>query len=266
MALTALAGTDPRSQSWAKLLQHRFTSSGPLGGHAVGNLMLAGLEQLVGDPVAALAFVSELVNSAGTVLPMSVEPLDIVADVVGLDPEDAHAVVEVRGQVAVATTSGHVIGVRLLPDAPAVCPEVLTAVEHADWIVFGPGSWFTSVIPHLLVPDLAKALTSSHARRLVVLNLVPQPGETSGFSPETHLEVLTAHAPELQLDVVLADASAVKDVERLRDTVYSIGGELVVADVSVDGPAAVHHPQRLAAAFTTIMCPSDAGQTAPGSD
>ena len=260
MALTALASSDQRTQTWAKLLQHRFTSNGPLDGHAVGNVMLAGLEQLVGDPVAALALVGDLVGSTGRVLPMSVEPLNIVADVVGLDPADPDAVTQVRGQVAVATTEGRVTGVRLLPDAPAVCPQALTAIEHADWIVFGPGSWFTSVLPHLLVPDLAKALIGSSARRLVVLNLVPQPGETSGFSPETHLEVLAAHAPELRIDVVLADASAVTDVEKLRETVSMCGGELVIAPVSAEGPAPVHHPQRLAAAYTHIMCPGSADQ------
>src|SRR3954453_18446469 len=72
MALTSLAATDERSQTWAKLLQHRFSSKGPLDGHAVGNVVLAGLEQLVGDPVTALRLVADLVGSAGRVLPMSV--------------------------------------------------------------------------------------------------------------------------------------------------------------------------------------------------
>ena len=71
MALTALAGSDERSQTWAKLLQHRFRSKGPLDGHAVGNVVLAGLEQLVGDQVRALSLVADLVTSAGDVLPMS---------------------------------------------------------------------------------------------------------------------------------------------------------------------------------------------------
>ena len=259
MALTALAGDDQRSQTWAKLLQHRFTSNGDLNGHAVGNMLLAGLEQLVGDPVAALSLVGDLVHSAGRVLPMSVEPLDIVADVVGIDPADPSNVAEVRGQVAVATTPGRVVSVRLIPDAPAACPDALAAVHDADWVVFGPGSWFTSVLPHLLVPDLAKALLDTDARRIVTLNLVPQPGETSGFSPETHLEVLIAHAPELRIDVVLADSRAVSDVVRFEDTVQSLGAELVLAPVSVEGPAPVHHPQRLAAAYTNIMCPTHQG-------
>ncbi|MFL6240841.1 MAG: uridine diphosphate-N-acetylglucosamine-binding protein YvcK [Actinomycetes bacterium] len=264
MALTSLAGADPHSQTWAKLLQHRFRSTGPLDGHAVGNVVLAGLEQLVGDPVTALRLVGELVSSAGCVLPMSVEPLDIVADVVGLDAADPGAVVEVQGQVAVATTPGRVIGVRLVPQQPAACPDALTAVKQADWVVFGPGSWFTSVLPHLLVPDLAASLLDTAGRRLVVLNLVPQPGETSGFSPETHLEVLAAHAPDLRLDVVLADSSAVTDVDPLRLTAEALGAELVIAPVSAEGPAPVHHPQRLAAAYRTIMC-SDS-QQAPGSE
>jgi uncharacterized cofD-like protein len=257
MALAALAGPDRRAQTWARLLQHRFTSTGALEGHAVGNVMLAGLEQMVGDPIAALRLVGALVDSAGVVLPMSVEPLKIVADVVGLDPADPNVVTAVRGQVAVATTQGRVIGVRLVPDAPAVSPDALTAIEQADWLVFGPGSWFTSVLPHLLVPDLAKALVSARARRLVVLNLEPQPGETTGFAPETHLEVLSAHAPDLKLDVVLADAAAVTDVGTLRDTVASLGGRLVVAPVSAEGPAPVHHPMRLAAAYAHIMCPGN---------
>jgi uncharacterized cofD-like protein len=258
MALTALSSVDEDSQTWANLLQHRFRSTGPLDGHAVGNVIIAGLEQLVGNPVAALGLVGQLVHSSGRVLPMSVEPLDIVAEVVGLDPDNPAAVSLVQGQVAVATTPGRVVGVRLVPDHPAPCPEALTAVGEADWIVFGPGSWFTSVLPHLLVPDLAKALVNTPARRLVVLNLVPQPGETSGFSPETHLEVLAAHAPDLRIDVVLADESAVTDVARLQEMTKACGGELVVAPVTAEARAPVHNPKRLATAYARIMRP-DAG-------
>jgi uncharacterized cofD-like protein len=253
MALVALAAADERSQTWARLLQHRFASLGPLDQHAVGNVVLAGLEQLIGDPVAALDLAGSLVRAAGRVLPMSIVPLDIVADVVGLDPDDPGAASEVRGQVAVATTPGHVVGVRLVPENPPACPEAVAAVEEADWVVFGPGSWFTSVLPHLLVPELAKALAANSGRRMVALNLVAQPGETSGFSPETHMEVLSAHAPDLTIDVVLADASAVTDVDRLRDTTIACGGELVLADVAADGGAPVHDPRRLAAAYARIM-------------
>jgi uncharacterized cofD-like protein len=261
MALAALAGEDERSQTWANLLQHRFASLGPLDQHAVGNVVLAGLEQLIGDPVAALDLAGRLVNAAGRVLPMSIVPLEIVADVVGLDPTDPGASAEVRGQVAVATTRGHVVGVRLVPEDPPACSEAVRAVEAADWVVLGPGSWFTSVLPHLMVPDLAKALCATSARRLVALNLVAQQGETSGFSAETHLEVLSAHAPDLSLDVVLADTTAVTDAERLADTTVACGGELVLADVAAADGVPVHDPRRLAAAYARIM-----GARPPGLD
>jgi uncharacterized cofD-like protein len=253
MALAALAGDDERSQTWARLLQHRFSSRGPLDQHAVGNVIIAGLEQLAGEPVAALDLVRDLVSAAGRVFPLSTVPLDIVADVVGLDSSDPGAVTEVRGQVAVATTTGHVVAVRLVPENPPACAEAVRAVEEADWIVFGPGSWFTSVLPHLLVPELAKALSATSARRLVALNLAPQQGETSGFTPESHLEVLAAHAPDLTIDVVLADTSAVTQVGRLRDAAVACGGELVLAEVGVADGRPVHDPQRLAAAYARIM-------------
>ncbi|MDX6286497.1 MAG: hypothetical protein QOG53_1982 [Frankiales bacterium] len=253
MALAALAADDESAQTWARLLQHRFQSSGSLDQHAVGNVIIAGLEQLAGEPVAALDMVRDLVRATGRVLPLSIVPLDIVADVVGLDPSDPGAVAEVRGQVAVATTPGNVVGVRLVPDNPPACAEAVRAVEEADWIVFGPGSWFTSVLPHLLVPELAKALGATPARRLVALNLAPQAGETTGFSPETHLEVLSAHAPELNLDVVLADRSAVTEVARLRDATAACGGRLALSDVASADGRPVHDPERLAAAYASIM-------------
>jgi uncharacterized cofD-like protein len=146
-----------------------------------------------------------------------------------------------------------VVGVRLVPDAPAACPDAVRAVEEADWLVFGPGSWFTSVLPHLMVPDLAKAIVATDARRCVALNLVAQPGETSGFSPETHLEVLAAHAPDLDVDVVLADEGAVPDPVALRDCAQSLGAELVLAPVAASDGQPVHDSVRLATAYAHIM-------------
>jgi hypothetical protein len=98
--------------------------------------------------------------------------------------------------------------------------------------VLGPGSWFTSVLPHLLVPELRAALETTPARRLVCLNLAEQPGETDGFSPEAHLEVLLRHAPGLSLDVVLADEEAVGDPRGLMAAVTAGGGRLVLAPVA----------------------------------
>jgi uncharacterized cofD-like protein len=254
MALAALAGDDDWGRTWAELVQHRFTGEGSLAGHPVGNLVITALADQLGDPVAALDLVGRLLRSSGRVLPLATTPLEIVADVVGLDPADPGRAAEVRGQVAVATTPGRVIGVRLEPEEPVACGDAVQAVMEADWAVLGPGSWFTSVIPHLLVPDMAKALAGSRARRIVALNLSQQPGETDGFSPETHLEVLGAHAPDLELDVVIADESAVgAGADALRDAAAGFGAELVVAAVALGDGTPRHDPTKLAAVYADIF-------------
>lgn len=253
MALSALAGDDDWGRTWERLLQHRFEGDGPLAGHAVGNLVLAGLAQTTGDPVEALDLVGRLVGAVGRVLPMSCAPLEIVAEVVGLDADHPAAVDEVVGQVAVATTVGSVAAVHLRPAEPPACAEACAAVRAADWVVLGPGSWFTSVLPHLLVPGLREALVQTPASRLVALNLAAQAGETAGFSPEAHLEVLAAHAPELVLDIVLADVDAVLDRRGLMAAVEAGGGRLELADVAVGDGSPRHDPVRLARAYAQVM-------------
>ena len=258
MALAALAGSDDWSQTWERLLQHRFAGTGALAGHAVGNLVLTALAETTSGLVEALDLVGRLVGAQGRVLPASTSPLEIVAEVIGLDPLHPHEVSSVVGQVAVATTAGSVCAVRLLPENPPACAEAVRAVLEADVVVLGPGSWFTSVLTHLLIPELREALVTTAATRVVALNLAPQAGETDGFSPEAHLEVLAGHAPELQLDVVLADEAAVLDSRglmspALRETVEAAGGRLVLAPVALGDGTPRHDPQRLAQAYAQIM-------------
>lgn len=252
-ALAALCGDDDWGSTWARVLQHRFSSTGEMDRHAVGNLLIVALWELLGDHVDGLDLVGRLLDAKGRVLPMALVPLDIAATVRGLDPDDPSRDTVVRGQAEVATTPGDVKSVRLDPVAPPACPEAVKAIGDADWVVLGPGSWFTSVIPHLLVPELRRAITSSPARKLVVLNLEAQPGETEGFAPETHLEVLTEHAPELLLDVVLADRQSVVDVEALRRTTERLGGRLELVDVARADGTPRHDPARLARAFTAVV-------------
>ncbi|MGH8889949.1 MAG: gluconeogenesis factor YvcK family protein [Acidothermaceae bacterium] len=255
-ALAALCGDDAWGQTWAEVVQHRFTSNGELHDHALGNLLIVAINELLGDQVAALDLVGRLLRAHGRVLPMSVVPLDIEAEVAGLDPADPRAVRTVRGQVAVATAEGQITSVSLVPSEPPACPEAVAAVLDADWVVLGPGSWFSSVLPHLLVPDLADALVSTSARILVALNLAPQPGETANFSPGTHLDVLAAYAPGLKIDIVLADSGVVADsatADSLRSAAADVGGELVLATVAMDDGTPRHDPQLLAAAYADIF-------------
>jgi uncharacterized cofD-like protein len=253
MALAALCGDDDWGTTWARVVQHRFGGTGELAGHAVGNLLIAGLWDLLGDPVAALDWVARLLRVTGRVLPMAAVPLDIVAAVEGADPAAPNALSHVRGQSAVALTPGRVRSISLVPADPPAVPDAVAAVLEADWVVFGPGSWFSSVLPHLLVPSLATALRLTHARKLVALNLVPQPGETEGFSPHRHLEVLADHAPSLSFDVVLADSAAVAGAEQeLAKAADLLGASLLLADVAA-GDGARHDPVRLAAAYRLVF-------------
>jgi uncharacterized cofD-like protein len=235
------------------LLQHRFRSDGEMDDHAVGNLLIVALWQLLGDHVGALDRVARLLGAEGRVLPMSTVPLDITALVEGADPARPGELSQVRGQVEVATTRGRVCNVTLDPVDPPACPEALQAVKAADWVVLGPGSWFTSVITHLLVPELREALETSRARKLVVLNLSPQQGETEGFAPETHLEVMADHAPALRLDCVLADRAWVDDVDRLEQAAARLGARLELADLALDGTTPRHDPTKLARSFSQVL-------------
>ena len=255
MALAALCGDDAWGTTWSRVVQHRFTGTEDLGGHAVGNLLIVALWELLGgDTVEGLDWVGRLLGAHGRVLPMASVPLDLVAEVEGADPARPDEVTMVRGQVACATTPGRVRSVSLIPADPPACPEAVTAVGAADWVVLGPGSWFTSVLPHLLVPQLAEALVTTRARRLVALNLAPQPGETEGFSPQTHLEVLADHAPGLTVDVVLADRAAVSAAAaELEKAAGLLGGRLVLTDLAVGDGSPRHDPRRLAGAFAQIF-------------
>jgi uncharacterized cofD-like protein len=252
MALVALAGEDEWGRLWSTALQHRFGGSGALAGHPIGNLVITGLAEEFGwDTVRALEVAGRLVGAVGRVLPMSVVPLEIAAEVSGLD--DGHGARRIRGQVAVATTPGRVRSVSLVPEDPPACPQAVAAIDAADLVVLGPGSWFTSVLPHLLVPELGAALRRCAGRRVVALNLAPQPGETAGFTPVEYLRALVEHAPGLRIDAVVADSDAVLDVRGLMNAVTSLGAELVLEPVAAGDGTPRHDPVRLAKAFARVL-------------
>ncbi|MGC4773143.1 gluconeogenesis factor YvcK family protein [Micromonospora sp. DT44] len=223
-----------------------------LAGHAVGNLVLSGLMELLGDPVAALEHAGAMLGAVGRVLPMSRQPVDIEAQVRGVYPDAPDEVRTVRGQHQVAVTTGRVESLRLTPAAPAACAEALAAIGAADWLIFGPGSWYTSVLPHLLVPQLADAIVSSSARRLVTLNLAAEK-ETLGLSVADHLAALHWYLPELKVDLVLADAKAVGDPEPVERAAESLGARLVLAPVAVTDGTPRHDPAALGAALVPVL-------------
>ena len=239
MALAALCADDEWGRTWAEIMQHRFVSNGELNGHALGNLLLASMWNAGDDPVVALDRVGELLKVIGRVLPMA----SVALDIEGTFTTSTGRIV-VRGQKEVATAKGHIESLRIIPENPDARPETLTAISDADWITMGPGSWFSSVIPHLLVPAQLESLKSSKAKKILILNLDAsshsQGEEFAGSTPEQHLEFFHRYAPGLTVDYCLVDQSVVRDELSLRETASTLGSEIVIADIR-KAPGSVHH-------------------------
>ncbi|CAB5058864.1 unannotated protein [freshwater metagenome] len=233
MALSALCSDDEWGSSWAQALQHRFESEGPLNGHALGNLLLTALWNLNNDPVVGLDKVGELLRIVGRVLPMAAIPIEIEATLKPLSNGQPGRVI--RGQVEVAEAAGEVVSVRLIPDSPPVLSEVLEAIENAEWITIGPGSWYSSVLPHLLVPQIRTALANSNAKIVVFLNLDARTvkDEASALSPEVQIEFLKTHAPEVKIDYLVADNSI--KTTGLEAIAQKYQAQLILSDLA-------HHP------------------------
>ena len=254
MALAALAADDEWHQVIAGVLQHRFGGEGALAGHSVGNLLLTGVTEVLGnDPVAALDAVARVVGAVGRVLPMSLAPLEIAALVSSIDPDHPSDKRRIRGQVAVATTPGRVESIELIPAGPPACSDACDAIAEAEAVILGPGSWFSSVLPHLLVPDLRRALETTRARRFIALNLEPQVGETDNFTPAELLTTFAAHAPQLRVDGVIADERAVHGTVGLEQACLELGATLIVADLAAARSATTHDPVKYAAALRSAL-------------
>ena len=227
--LVALAG-DEHSR-WARAFEHRF-EAGELEGHALGNLVIAGLAGSEGDFRAALDECERLLGTVGRVLPATTTPVVLKAEA---------ASGPVEGQVRVAA-SDRISAVSLVPPDPEPPPEAVEAIAGADQVVVGPGSLFTSVLAVLVVPGLRRALTETKARTVYVCNLRPQPPETSDFDGAAHVEALHAHG--FTPDVVVCDPAWLAPGDMAAPRVERSVGR-------ADGIA--HDPVRLAEALRELI-------------
>ena len=254
MALAALCGDDEWGSTWARVLQHRFHSNGDLDGHSLGNLLITALWEEQHNVVSALDWVGRLLDARGKVLPLALEPLEIVAKV----RNEQGVLDDVRGQVQVATSTGTIESVQLEPANPAHCPEAVSAVINSDVVVLGPGSWFTSVLTHFHVSQMRQALHDSTAKRILVLNLKAQQGETHGYSPENYLDVMISNYPDFRLDAVIADPSHVEDPMRLELACENVGAHLHFAPVAAPG-SDQHDAELLASAYRSVFAHESIG-------
>ncbi|MDO4260073.1 MAG: uridine diphosphate-N-acetylglucosamine-binding protein YvcK [Actinomycetaceae bacterium] len=244
MALASLCEESEWGLTWRDVMQTRLVTQGPMDGHALGNLLIAGLWQLLDDPIEGLDLVGRLLGASGRVLPMASVPLHIEAEL-----DDNGRNYTVSGQSRVAVAPGRVTHVALTPAEPPVPPQVTQAISEADWVVLGPGSWYTSVIPHLLVPQLCDTLVNTEARRALVLNLSSQTGEAEAMTTADHVRVIGDHAPDFKLDVVIADPTATDDIDELIAVSEDLGARVLLRQVRTGDGRAHHDPLRLAAAL-----------------
>jgi uncharacterized cofD-like protein len=233
--LVALAGDDT---VWRDAFEQRF-SGGDLDGHALGNLILAGLAEALGDYTKALDEAGRLLHAAGRVLPATTDAVVLKADVEG-EP--------VEGQVAVANSRGRIRRVELVPSDAAACPDAVSAVELADQVVLAPGSLFTSLVPVLCVPELRAAVGCARGGVVQVANLRSELPETEGLDATDHLRVALEHGGRADRFVYQRGGVLEADETAIR----ALGVEPVAAEVArPDGLA--HDPAKLAAALRALL-------------
>ena len=208
--LLELAGTGPAEQAWAEALDFRF-ANGDLAGHSLGNLVLVGLSETMGDFVAATAEVARLLGVTATVLPAASVGVDLCAEIDGVDGPTA-----LVGQVNVAHTPAPIRRVWLDPGSPAAPHQALEAIAGADQVVLGPGSLFTSVLAVCAVPAIREALKQRQAGRVYVCNLATQDSETKDLDADAHLAALVAH--HVTVDTVVCDPSTEVGAPSARST------------------------------------------------
>ncbi|MCB8986592.1 MAG: YvcK family protein [Ardenticatenaceae bacterium] len=171
-----------------------------LQGHAFGNLLLAALTGITGSFDEALLAAERVLALRGRVLPSTLEPVTLAADV-AIDGQTRHIV----GESAITEAGGQIQHLCLEPSAARAYPPVLKAILQADLIVMGPGSLYTSILPNLLIADLATALQHARAPKVYICNLAIQPGETDNYTVADHVKAILQHLPTNFLDIVLAN-------------------------------------------------------------
>lgn len=247
MALSALCEDSEWGRAWRDVLQTRFSTVGPLDGHSLGNLLIAGVWERTGDVVEGLDWVARLLRAQGRVLPLAEEPLQISAMVAG---QNVSAVA--RGQVAVATSGGRVTGLSIDPMRPKVPQATLDAIVGASAVVLGPGSWYTSVLVHFLVEPVAKALVEAGPRTVLTLNIAYEDAETSGSDRVDDVRALRRLEPAFRPAIVLCDVSHGLDPE-LAAEIEEWGSHLVVLNLKRSDALDRHDVMLLSEAYSQAL-------------
>lgn len=237
-----------------RLLQYRFPEdtalAAGLGGHALGNLLIAAMTAIEGDFEEGVRQSNRMLAVRGRVVPVAPIPLTLHAEL--------HDGQVLEGQSKIARASG-IRRVWVTPEGVTATAEALEAIAAAELVVMGPGSLYTSLLPSLLVPEVRQALASTPAPRVLVCNVATQVGETQGYTLGDHVRALTAHGVGELVDTVLAN-------DNFRATTPSgfpaspvpaamppgPDQRLVACDLVDDANAHHHDPAKLASALMAL--------------
>ena len=237
----------------SRLFRHRFRGDGGLGGHSFGNLFLAALTEVTGDFTEAIRLSSEVIASKGHIYPSTLSDVRLVAEF-----EDGSVL---RGETQISASKVPIRRLRLEPEQCLPLPQALKAIRVADIITVGPGSLYTSILPNLLVAQVARVIGKSSATKIFVSNLMTQPGETDGYTAREHLEAVRKYAPEIHFDFVVVNDRRISNEQAERyaaEGAYQIGidepidealdqtTEVMQADLLDDGEKVRHNSDRLA--------------------
>ena len=229
-----------------RLLRYRFRKSGTLYNHPVRNILLAALIDLKGGLTEATRYMAKILKVKGTILPLSEEKVELVG-------ESSEG--EYYGQVEVSHNIRNIR--RLAYDHDIhVSKEIRERLREADLIIFSPGSLYTSILPHLIAPEILETLKESSAPIMYISNLVTQPGETDGYSVSDHLRVLNQYLQDRRIDVVISNDGAIDEriqdryltsenksiVELDREAVEAMGARIIAGDIfSIDEEEKIRH-------------------------
>lgn len=237
----------------SRLFRYRFRGDGELGGHSFGNLFLAALTEVTGDFTKAIQLSSEVLASKGHIFPATISDIRLAAEL-----GDGTVV---RGETQISASKAPIRRLRLEPEQCLPLPQALKAIRAADIITVGPGSLYTSILPNLLVAQVAPVIGQSRATKIFVNNLMTQPGETDGYSAREHIETIKKYAPEIHFDFVVVNNRRISSEQAERyaaEGAYQIGiddpidealdqtTEIVRADLLYDGEKVRHNSERLA--------------------
>ena len=236
----------------SKLFRYRFRGDGELGGHSFGNLFLAALTEVTGDFTEAVRLSSEILASKGHIFPATISDVRLVAEL-----EDGSVV---SGETQISKSSQPIRNLRLEPEHCLPLPQVLRAIRGADIVTVGPGSLYTSILPNLLVAQVARVIGQTQGTKIFVNNLMTQPGETDGYTARAHLETVKKYAPEIHFDFVIVNDRRISQEQAERyaaEGAYQIGiddpidvldqsTEIVRADLLDGGEKVRHNADKLA--------------------